>query len=403
MVSICNSNRVSYMESRQNLDSLPLELEVEILSRLSLKQLLRLRCLSKWWNAEISSPSFSKLYQQRRKGLDAENDSDSDSVIMVSKESIFSLDLRSNKFVELPPPPRAARFVCSFNGMLLFVELKSNLWECVLYNPLIGAYTVLPQLIIDVVDHPGPNFLREEMPFIGFGYDSKSDDLKILSLIQYTSKGRYLTHLSHEAAYIYSMKTKSWKVVKPYTQGEYQYMSKHSKMVYCNDALHWISIHKNDQVYTIISALNLGTEKDYVLPNPDDQICYLVSNLAVLKGFLHLINNSRITEYDIWIMREYGVKRSWTLLYRCLLADLMAPHSLRACFNSQVPYAYSEDGQEILVGVSWCPVNFVCCNLQTRGIKKVKPTYLRLETHFNMRLDYPMVPWVPSLTHPCSL
>ncbi|TKY53587.1 F-box protein [Spatholobus suberectus] len=51
--------------SSQHLLLLPEELLVEILSWVSVKALMRFRCVSKWWNSLVLDPTFVKLHLQR--------------------------------------------------------------------------------------------------------------------------------------------------------------------------------------------------------------------------------------------------------------------------------------------------------------------------------------------------
>ncbi|XP_074295073.1 F-box protein CPR1-like [Silene latifolia] len=386
--------------NEQNLKTLPLELQFDILSRLPLKQLLRLKCLSRWWNVEISSSRFSKLYQQHRKCLDG------GCIILVNHAVAFCFDFHSKILTELPPPPNidSAYIFGSSNGLLLFVEPDVETPVCVLYNPVTGASALLPPLVINLPDHLGPNVAVSYGLHVGFGYDSQStegEDYKILRLISYRKQDEH-----HVVAYLYSTKMNSWKKIKPDVPNQRLFGSSPSNgLVYCNNAFHWISKNLTDRVgEIIISALNVSSSSGryYVLPEPDNEgVCF--GSLVVLKERLHLVNEKSFHNYDIWIMKEYGVQNSWTKLLHYTEDELQ-----QICCKSVVsgyirpwPYAYSADEQELLVGIEIYHMIFVCYNLQTRVMRKVQVTNPRLQTYLNT-ISSSVIPWMPSLAYPYS-
>ncbi|XVF39401.1 hypothetical protein PTKIN_Ptkin01aG0031900 [Pterospermum kingtungense] len=119
-------------------------------------------------------------------------------------------------------------------------------------------------------------------------------------------------------------------------------------------ALHWV-VNTSSGYSSWIMAFDVGSEKykEIELPNHlkeiDQTSSYVVGmmDLGVLGGCLCLFSTGSPGSYvlynELWTMKEYGMKESWTLLfrvveeYRCLL----------------YPLAYSKNYDEILLDYYW--------------------------------------------------
>ncbi|PHT28447.1 hypothetical protein CQW23_31960 [Capsicum baccatum] len=150
---------------------------MEILSRLPVRSLLRFKCVSKFWMALISKPYFKLKYLNR-----AKNDQNSQRFLVSQWSSLYCSSLSSVQRVEEVP-----KLDCPSNA---------ELWRCFLYCcydslALIGVYNYRDhthQLWLwnpstrESIVLPGPKFPPELFCTWGLGYDSVSDDYKILKI-----------------------------------------------------------------------------------------------------------------------------------------------------------------------------------------------------------------------------
>ena len=135
---------------------------------------------------------------------------------------------------------------------------------------------------------------------IGFGYDSLSDDYKV---VLGSRGGPWGTSFI-----VLSLKTNAWKYV-----GHLRCTLLVFKFVgaLCNGAIHWL-MKGADRSKHMIIAFNLSTEEFKEIPLPDHG-CTKSSRLGIIDGCLCLCQPV-IGDLPRWVMKSYNVKSSWTLL-----------------------------------------------------------------------------------------
>lgn len=146
---------------------------------------------------------------------------------------------------------------------------------------------------------------------VGFAYSSKNDDYKIVCI---PCSPR--TNLSVE---VYSSKTNLWKFVQC---TEYECSKRNGVLV--SGHLHWMAVH--DRVSTRydhhggpdddIIAFDVSNDTIKLVDKPESFLYvkeeYFLS-VGDLGGRLCLLCNKFGTQcMDIWVMEDYGVRRSWT-------------------------------------------------------------------------------------------
>ncbi|PHT67173.1 hypothetical protein T459_31598 [Capsicum annuum] len=150
---------------------------MEILSRLPVRSLVRFKCVSKFWMALISEPYFTLKHLNH-----AKNDQNSQRFLVNQWSSLYCSSLSSVQRVE-----EVQKLDCPSN---------TELWRCFLYCcydslALIGVYNYCDhthQLWLwnpstrESIVLPGPKFPLELFCTWGLGYDSVSDDYKILKI-----------------------------------------------------------------------------------------------------------------------------------------------------------------------------------------------------------------------------
>ncbi|KAE8686749.1 F-box and associated interaction domains-containing protein [Hibiscus syriacus] len=274
----------------------------EILARLPIKTIFQCRSVCKRFLCFISDPEFAKLQllksqvciliktqplQNASKRLQLAHVESSGSNLQVSK---LNLTPKSN----LPTIDISHMNAC--NGLLCLVgsEKDYNFYVC---NPILGEFITIQPPYKD----------RQRGSFWGLGYSTMMDQYKVLQSYHpvVESNNRYVM------AEIYTIGTGTWRsignapidtVAMPFN-------------AFLNDALHWFPCTPNGSEF--IHTFDFNSEKFGTLPPPDhfredDKKFTNYSRIGVLGGCLFMIYFTNSSRFDIWVMKEYGVKETWT-------------------------------------------------------------------------------------------
>ncbi|KAL2924718.1 F-box protein CPR1 [Bienertia sinuspersici] len=150
--------------------------------------------------------------------------------------------------------------------------------------------------------------------FSGFGYDRLNDDYKLV-VVEYCGFSS-IEFKERRKVRVYSMKANSWKFIENTRLGMRFRVRRASCVLIDDNLLHWL-VKYPTEIKARINCFNLENEQwgfDVPLPDFDvDHPCfdYLV-NLGVVDGCLCLSIDNRDVTFDVWIMKEYGVQKSWT-------------------------------------------------------------------------------------------
>ncbi|XP_004305870.1 PREDICTED: F-box protein At3g07870-like [Fragaria vesca subsp. vesca] len=136
--------------------------------------------------------------------------------------------------------------------------------------------------------------------FNGFGYDSATDDYKVIRGFAYDANGAKKFMIQ-----IFALKTGSWRTVKDI---DYVDLTK-MQGLFLNGALHWLGDLPEPDGDTRILSFDLGAEKfqeTIQLPYADR-----FTHLLIHRNCLCACS-CPTESINIWMMKEYGVKESWT-------------------------------------------------------------------------------------------
>ncbi|XP_062009189.1 F-box/kelch-repeat protein At3g06240-like isoform X1 [Rosa rugosa] len=250
-------------------ESLDLDCVIDdILSRLPAKSLLRFRCVCKAWRALISDPYFI------RKHLSCIDTKISTSYSLLIKEQIF----------------RSAEY--------------EAILKCLSHD---GP---LPSRRLDFLVLPQPSLWSQHF-FSGFGYDSTSNDYKVI-LASHTSSNEF-------DVVVFTLKSGSWrKLGRLNRYSEVSWVSLAGCLV--NEALHWVLEEEDDRLITSrIVSFDLAEEKFYEIPlpfppSPVDRPTS-TAEVGILNNCLTLYFQTMSCEpgrnFKVWVLKDYGVKKSW--------------------------------------------------------------------------------------------
>ncbi|KAJ7980151.1 F-box protein family [Quillaja saponaria] len=276
---------------------LPQELIIEILLRLPVKSLVLFRCVSKTWLSLISNSQFGELHFQR-------DSAHTQRLLYISPSEVQSLDFNASFHDDSASvklsfpfgwPSNAVEIMGSCNG---FLCLEVGITGYFLWNPSTNVYKRLP-------DPRFPSLESENVFLYGFGCDTSTNDYLVVLVGYDTAAPIVKTHVE-----FYSLKTNSWEEIQ---EPSYQYMNSGDDTragVLLNGAIHWFAYRLDGP--TVIVAFDLSEKKLREVPVHDGIESYepYDYDLGVIGGCLSItyMNNKA----EIWLMKEYNVKSSWT-------------------------------------------------------------------------------------------
>ncbi|KAF5200607.1 F-box protein cpr1 [Thalictrum thalictroides] len=181
-----------------------------------------------------------------------------------------------------------------------------------LWNPATKEYIEIPYASVE--DELMDN---EREVVVGFGYDSVAQKYKVVRSVFFYNEDEHREFEQCEVK-ICTVGTKEWrKIDNPPCCFHERHM-----VPQVNGAFHWLGglpIGSNSLDSKII-AFDVGKEEFRIVPwigvVVEDSDCDFT--LGVLKGCLSMIHyHSEHSEkpLDIWLMKEYGVKESWSRLF----------------------------------------------------------------------------------------
>jgi F-box interacting protein len=323
-----NNVKVSY-------DFLPVEIVTDILLRLPTKAIITCICVCKTWKSIIQNPTFVPDHlnlsiksnnnlillrlcsKQGREVYALHNDDDDD----FTKHTTLAFPFQG-PHVELFNG--VFRLVGTCNGLVCFSnDLLTSLHRFFLWNPCVRKYLRLPY----------PNFTKrthEFDEFIGFGFDPKTNDYKVVRVMSYTDI--LGIKMDRPEVEVYSLATGEWRMVttalppictliictltRVTAHGSLVDQKIREPQAFVNGAFHWLAFRMTDdqKYYPFVLVFDLGDEvfREILLPELPGHESLLKKEGASLLVYGNSIALFEKGSQNIWVMKEYGVASSWT-------------------------------------------------------------------------------------------
>ncbi|XP_059307008.1 putative F-box protein At2g02030 [Lycium ferocissimum] len=288
------------MMKRTHFSDLPEDLVMEILSRLPVKSLLQLKCVSKNWYVLIENPVFIQ------KHLHHINNPTSYFVhhyFLDTMKSGFTLFNEQNQLVAkshlyqdvLNTSTHLWEVLGPLNGLFL---LYNDQEEVALWNPATKEFKPLP------ISQPlnCPSFSLSSYKF-GFGIEPSSGDYKVVWMRDYWDVYSEDWHLPTIIS-VYTLSTNSWKNFEEFSVSSRD-MVKSSGNTYLNGFYYWRA-RQNDKIFAFDMSndtiVEIQTPKSFTSKQWD---------LSLFNDFIAMyiyepISVGRETCIDIWIMEKEG-------------------------------------------------------------------------------------------------
>ncbi|GMI70363.1 F-Box Protein92 [Hibiscus trionum] len=354
---------------------LPHPLILDILSRLPINFLFHCRCVCKRFLCFISDPDFAPLHLQRSpvcilintRPLQKTRKRLHSSYVVANGESFQVSRLNFTPKSNVPIWDISDMSAC--NGLLCLVgpEKHDSFYVC---NPILGEFITIPPPFKD----------RSRDSFWGLGYSSVSNQYKLLQ--------SYYPRIESAAktAEIYTIGTGAWRSIG---NAPTDLVSLPSN-AFVNGALHWHNISPRGGEF--INSFDFDAEQFGIVPPPDH---FKESNkkyaeftmTGVLGGCLFIINFEASTQFDIWVMKEYGVKESWTKQF---------------VINNLIPKGFGSDFYQPLVVLSNGEI-FMLLNHEAIVCYNQKRKHTRHAKFFRIRSQFDAIAYTPCFLSLCNV
>nr|VDD46232.1 unnamed protein product [Brassica oleracea] len=313
------------------------ELAVEILARLTIKELARFRCVCKTWRNIIDSRGFTERHRDISpvkfvsfydKGFYLLDMEDKHPVIETPRKLDFPLDHQS--MID------ESTSVLHCDGTLC-VTLNNH--TLLVWNPSSKRFKIVP--------NPG---IYRDSNILGLGYDPVSNDYKIVTFID---------QLGSSTPHVFDFRTGSWRESVRILYPDWYYRERIG--AFLDQSLYWIAYRSN--VDRFILCFNLSTHEYRKLSLP-------VYNQGVTCSWLGVTSQKLcITEYvsceqKIWIsvMEKTG---SWNKIASLSMSNLISIQD-HIC-DYQVEFVSFTKKNDIVVTFSGD-----CDNVEMEAEKRVK-------------------------------
>ncbi|KAK9287332.1 hypothetical protein L1049_015747 [Liquidambar formosana] len=296
---------------------LPEHIVFDILTRLPVKSVFACRCVCKTLRDLLLDPHFAKLHLTRAPTAlilhqrlswsihlylpDVANDT-----LSWYSSSSYSDHHRDRCYDALPKqdvyflmPDCKAALINSCNGFLCLYNSSRRHPVYCLCNPVLGEYVALPPPPPSTVDHT-------YLDYSAFGFSPKTGQYKIIRFVLSLAGAVFVE--------VHTLGSESWRNV-----GEAP-PPRHPKSFdpFVNGALHWITTTGGTTSGLIcICSFDVEDERIRQIPPPahfDFDYAGKVGwiNVGVLGGCLCLCYVFDGVSFEVWVMKDYGVKESWS-------------------------------------------------------------------------------------------
>ncbi|KAG4142975.1 hypothetical protein ERO13_D06G160400v2 [Gossypium hirsutum] len=348
------------------MSKVPMDVVTDIFHRLPVKTLLRFRSLSKPYCSLIDDPDFTNAH------LDRSIKTRSNLNIILKGLHLYSVEFDAlDNAVPIDYPLSSGAGTEAFgscNGILAFRLTDKNL---ALYNPSTRQFRRLP---VSEIDPPPGDSCKSGYIFYGFGQDAKTNDYKVVRMVQFNKsddeddEGIFYDY----EVKVYSLKNDSWrKITKlpPYLRFMFQFfyhlLHRRGYGVLAGGVLHWVMPPRIELgPRNRIVGFDLGNEEFIEVPQPECADKNYLLDVAALEGHLCAVCNYDQEKIDLWTMKEYGVKQSWTKLISIQRTRTITTLTFLK------PLAYSKQLDKVLVEIN--SQKFAWYDLQKKKMRSVK-------------------------------
>ncbi|KAL2935635.1 F-box protein CPR1 [Bienertia sinuspersici] len=296
-------------------DSFSEDLVIEILSWLSVKNLLQFKVVCKSWYDIIENPHF--ISKHLNNYCSRNNEFDGCFIIQntitqageIDNYQLLLNDDASRVIADqIVDTPVSNTYMCGPCDGIYYLWCFYEEHERFLWNPALNELKRLPPLIMKPNHFPSHITLHMG-DYYGFGYDSFTKDYKVIIIKGYCDsheEGNDLTTPYPLSIFIYSLRSGCWSYMGDLSK--YYYLEHNKCYVFINDSVYWLGSNEYFQYCDVIISFNLTTNNIEELqpPNYDEKVeppdnerlvvCY--ESVGLLVGY------HKKKYYKMWVLNK---------------------------------------------------------------------------------------------------
>lgn len=298
--------------------NLPSEIMINILSRLPIQTILSCKCVCKHILNLLSTPEFAASHLPfSTPGLVTLQCGTNENLCQIFEiEDGYELQhsslhlspvMKFDPNVSIGLPDVALRIVGSVNGMLCLREYGKKVYDALyICNPITREYIALPRIEACIEFSDTSEY--------GFGVSKITGQYKVVRSVHRHSNPQAgpCSSIQNYECLVYTVGTRSWRHVQPGPPfGHYDL----SRSLFLNGNLHGSVQNCCGSGDKFIYCFDLESESFKPFPQfPPPPVPPVVGTLGILDDCLCFVD-IRSEEEEItaiWVMKEYGVEKSWT-------------------------------------------------------------------------------------------
>ncbi|KAL2518761.1 F-box protein [Abeliophyllum distichum] len=288
-------------EASTEILDLPTSIMMDILLRQPIQTVFSCRNVCQSWKNIVSDPYFTRMCTGKLHMANFALSISRENIASLWKLCKFGLCVKKKKEIALPLSTKGQLFILgSCNGLVcLRHKFFDNIDDLYLWNPALGENILLPR---------SKNEKRILKSAYGYGLSQYTGHYKVLRIVH---KSYLYRPNKTEGEVITIGIDNKWRDIGSAPFPLHENFCK----VTLNGALHWIidDFRKPDFIY----SFNIDKENVQIIAPPRDLVDRRPwMSLAVFDNILCILDNSRDSELEIWLMKEYGVAESWNKYLR---------------------------------------------------------------------------------------
>lgn len=335
--------------------NVPSEIVIDILSRLPIRTIISCKCVCNSWLNLIETEEFAKFHLSKSApGLALD---DSDSCNIFEFEDVINLEHHELHYVPVTDfdCSDCGGILGSANGLLFLVKpiMPTVPDELHIINPV-----TLEGIEISCSRKFG--YDGDQLVTYGFGASRITGQLKVVRNFHDCVRDQEteeLLSIRRSKCHVYTLGTGSWRRITPGPLLEY---GEDAFGVFFCGKLHWLV--SDLKGCPLISCFDLEDELFSIFPSPPPLPgCKRnLLGLYALEDCLCLSETVSDDEFAIWLMKDYGVEKSWTKEF--VINKRKIPNFARALDHIAYPIKVFKDGDILMV---WGGTSVFCYSRKT--------------------------------------